>query len=132
MAIAEMWLVDTHLLVWAAYDAQRLPRRAATVLQSRDERLVFSLASIWEVAIKASLKRPDFTAQTAELHRALLDEGFAELPIQPAHIAQVATLPWLHRDPFDRMLLAQAKSEGLRLLTADAALERYGRVVRAV
>ena len=132
MAIAELSLLDTRLLVWAAYDAQRLPRRAATVLQSRDERLVFSLASIWEVAIKASLKRPDFTAQPAELHRALLDEGFAELPIQPAPIAQVATLPWLHRDPFDRMLLAQAKSEGLRLLTADAALERYGRFVRAV
>ena len=126
-----MWLLDTHLLIWAAYDAARLPRRAAKLLQSREERLVFSVASIWEVASKASLKRSDFTADPAELHRALVGEGFNELAIAPAHIARVATLPWLHRDPFDRMLVAQAAVEGLTLLTADAGLKRYGRFVRA-
>lgn len=127
-----MWLLDTHLLVWAAYDEARMPRRAARLLESRSERLVFSVASIWEVAIKASLKRPDFTARPDELHRGLLGEGFVELPIQPAHIAHVAKLPWLHRDPFDRMLVAQAAVEKLTLLTADSALKGYGRFVRAV
>jgi PIN domain nuclease of toxin-antitoxin system len=127
-----MWLLDTHLLVWAVYDPGRLPRRAVRLLEKRDVRLMFSLASIWEVAIKASLQRPDFTARPAEMHRALLDEGFVELSILPVHIARVATLPWLHRDPFDRMLVAQAAVEGLKLLTADAALKGYGRFVRPV
>jgi PIN domain nuclease of toxin-antitoxin system len=127
-----MWLLDTHLLIWAAYDAERVPRAAARLLEKRDARLAFSLASIWEVAIKASLQRPDFAIKPAELYRALLDEGFTELPILPSHIAQVAKLPWLHRDPFDRMLVAQAAVERLTLLTADAALKRYGRFVRAV
>jgi PIN domain nuclease of toxin-antitoxin system len=125
-----MWLLDTHLLLWAAYDAARLSRSATRLLQKRDARLVFSLASIWEVAIKASLQRSDFSAKPAELHHALLEEGLEELPILPAHIAHVATLPWLHRDPFDRMLVAQAAVEGLTLLSADATLKRYGRFVR--
>lgn len=127
-----MWLLDTQLLVWAAYDEARVPPRVAKILESRDERLVFSLASIWEVAIKASLKRPDFTARPEDLHRGLLEQGFAELPIQPAHISRVVDLPWVHRDPFDRMLVAQAAVEGLTLLTVDAQLKRYGRFVRAV
>ncbi|HMO47887.1 MAG TPA: type II toxin-antitoxin system VapC family toxin [Rubrivivax sp.] len=132
-----MWLLDTHLLVRAAYDPARLPKGVAKLIESRDERLVFSLASMWEVAIKAplkrlELKRPDFTAAPDELQRGLIDEGFAELPIAPAHISRIVTLPWLHRDPFDRMLVAQAAVEGLTLLTANAALKRCGRFVRAV
>jgi PIN domain nuclease of toxin-antitoxin system len=127
-----MWLVDTQLLVWAAYDAARLPRSAARELQSRDQRLIFSLASVWEVAIKSSLQRADFSVQPAELHRALLAEGFVELAILPSHIVHLATLPWLHRDPFDRMLVAQAMVEALTLLTADKGLKGYGSFVRAV
>jgi PIN domain nuclease of toxin-antitoxin system len=126
-----VWLLDTHLLVWAAYEPARLPRRADRLLQSRAERLVFSLASIWEVAIKASLQRPDFRVDPAELHRGLVEEGFVELPIAAAHIARLAALPWVHRDPFDRMLVAQAAVEGLTLLTADSRLKAYGRFVRA-
>ena len=127
-----MWLLDTHLLLWAAYSPERLSRRASQLLQQRDTQLMFSLASIWEVAIKASLRRADFTADPIVLQHALIGEGYAELPISAAHIAQVAKLPWLHRDPFDRMLVAQAAAEGMTLLTADAALKRYGRFVRAV
>ena len=127
-----MWLVDTHLLVWAAYDDARLSARAAKIIRSRDAKVFFSLASLWEVAIKASLGRPDFVADADQLHGALLDEGFTELAIAPKHIARVATLAWVHRDPFDRMLVAQAKEEGLTLLTADAALKGYGRFVRVV
>lgn len=125
-----MWLIDTHLLVWAAYGDPRLSPRAAKIIRSRDSTVLFSLASLWEVAIKASLNRPDFRVDVSELHGALLDEGFGELAIAPKHIARVAKLPWLHRDPFDRMLVAQALEEGLTLLTVDAALKAYGRIVR--
>ena len=127
-----MWLLDSHLLVWAMYDESRLPRRAAQLLRDRTKPLRFSLASLWEVAIKASLGRADFVVDPAEFHAALLNEGYSELSITAQHIAHVAGLPWLHRDPFDRMLVAQAAVEGLTLLTADAALKGYGRFVRAV
>lgn len=125
-----MWLADTQLLVLAAYGDARLSARAAKIMRSRDEAVFFSLASLWEVAIKSSLGRADFVADPMQLHAALRDEGFSELPITAAHIARVACLPWLHRDPFDRMLLAQALKQGLLLLTADATLKRYGRFVR--
>lgn len=117
MATGDACLLDTHLLLWAAYDPARLSSRASRLLERRDAASVFSLASIWEVAIKASLQRPDFTADPTDLHCFLLDEGFTELPILPGRIGRVARLPWLHRDPFDRMLVAQAMEEGLALLT---------------
>jgi len=128
---AESWLLDTQLLLWASYEPARLSQRARRLIEARDSRLLFSLVSLWEVAIKSSLRRADFSGDASELHRALLDEGFVELPILPAHIVGVASLLWLHRDPFDRMLVAQAKAEGSLLLTADVALKRYGRFVRA-
>jgi PIN domain nuclease of toxin-antitoxin system len=127
-----MWLADAHLLVWATYGAARLSARAAKIMRSRDEAVFFSLASLWKVAIKTSLGRPDFVVDLNQLHEALRDEGFSELPITPQHIARVARLPRLHRDPFDRMLLAQALEQGLTLLTTDKALKAYGRVVLAV
>jgi PIN domain nuclease of toxin-antitoxin system len=79
-----------------------------------------------------SLNRPDFVVDPKQLHGAMLDEGFAELAISPTHIARVATLPWVHRDPFDRLLVAQTMEERLTLLTADTALKGYGRLVRVV
>ena len=127
-----MLLLDTHLVLWAAFEPQRLSTAAAKTLQSRETPLVFSLASLWEVAIKTSLGRPDFSVDPGLLHRALVAEGFAELPITAAHLARVAELPWVHRDPFDRLLVAQAMHEGLTLLTVDATLKRYGRCVRVV
>ncbi len=132
MASAEGLLLDTHILVWAAYDPTRLSPRATRLIEARSSPLVFSLASLWEAAIKSSLGRNDFAVDVKELHRALLSEGFVELAIAPAHIARVSLLPWLHRDPFDRMLVAQAAVEGLTLLTADKTLKAYGRFVRAV
>jgi len=132
MAAADGLLLATQLLVWAAYEPGRLPLAAARLIEKRSSPLVFSLASLWEVAVKASLARPDFAVDVGELHRGLLAEGFIALPIAPAHIARVGRLPWLHRDPFDRMLVAQAAVEGLTLLTADKTLKAYGRFVRAV
>lgn len=127
-----MILVDTHLLLWAAFEPDRLSTQAAKILQSRESPLVFSLVTLWEVALKTSLGRPDFSVDPGLLHRALLAEGFVELPITAPHLIRVATLPWVHRDPFDRLLVAQAMEDGLSLLTADATLKRYGRFVTVV
>ena len=127
-----MLLVDTHLLLWAAFEPDRLSAEATKTLQSRETPLLFSLATVWEVAIKTSLGRPDFSVDPGLLHRALVAEGFVELPISAAHLIRVATLPWVHRDPFDRLLVAQAMEDKLTLLTADATLKRYGRFVRLV
>ena len=127
-----MFLLDTHLLLWAAFEPARLSVNASKTLQSRDVPLAFSLASIWEVSIKTSLGRLGFSVDPGMLHHALLAEGFVELPIRAAHLSRVAALPWVHRDPFDRLLLAQAAEEKLTLLTVNATLQRYGRFVRQV
>ena len=127
-----MLLLHTHLILWAAFEPARLSPKARRQLQSREPPLAFSHASLWEVAIKTSLGRPGFSVDSRLLHEALVAEGFIELPVAPAHIARVAGLPWIHRDPFDRMLVAQAMEEGVTLLTADATLKGYGRFVKAV
>lgn len=126
-----MLLLDTRLVLWAAFEPTRLSPKAAKVLASREGPLAFSLATLWEVAIKTSLGHPGFAVDPALLHRALLAEGFVELAITAPHVLRVARLPWVHRDPFDRLLVAQAIEEGLTLLTADATLKRYGRFVKA-
>ena len=127
-----MLLLDTHLDLWAAFEPSRLSAKAAKLLQSRTVGLAFSLASLWEVAIKTSLKRTGFSVDPGLLHQALLAEGFLELPIRAAHILRVATLPWVHRDPFDRLLVAQALEDRLTLLTSDGTLKGYGRSVKVV
>ncbi len=133
MVVAEtVLLIDTHLLLWAAFDPARLSVKATKALQSRDTPLAFSLASLWEVAIKTSLGRPGFSVDVAQLHQALLGQGLVELPIRPAHLVRVASLPWVHKDPFDRLLVAQAMEDKLSLLTIDATLRRYGRFVKLV
>ena len=125
-------LLDTHLLLWAAFEPDRLSPTASLILRSREAPLVFSLATVWEVAIKTSLGRADFSVDSGLFHRALLAEGFVELPITAPQLVRVGSLPWVHRDPFDRLLVAQALEEGLTLLTADATLKRYGSFVTVV
>lgn len=125
-------LLDTQLLLWAAFEPARLSPRAHDILASRRHVLCFSLASIWEVALKTSLGRENFRVDAAMLHKALLAEGWSELRIDPLHLFRVATLPWVHRDPFDRLLVAQAMEEGIGLLSADALLQGYGPFVHAV
>jgi PIN domain nuclease of toxin-antitoxin system len=127
-----MLLLDTHLVLWAAFEPARLSGKTAKMLASREVPLAFSLATLWEIAIKSSIGRPDFAVDAALLRRALLAEGFVELAITAPHVLRVATLPWVHRDPFDRLLVAQAMEDGLTLLTADATLKRYGRFVKVV
>jgi PIN domain nuclease of toxin-antitoxin system len=127
-----MLLLDTQLLLWAAVEPDRLPAKGAQLIRARATPLAFSLASIWEVAIKSSLGRADFALDPRLLHDALLNEGFVAMPIRAEHLFRVATLPWVHRDPFDRLLVAQAMEDKFTLLTADAALAGYGRCVRVL
>jgi PIN domain nuclease of toxin-antitoxin system len=119
-------LLDTHLLLWAAGSPQRLPKTALSILKAHDTALLFSAASIWEVVIKTSLGRSDFQVDPQRLRHGLLVHGYEELPITGDHALAVRTLPSLHKDPFDRILIAQAQSEGLTLLTADRQLAAYG------
>jgi len=118
-------LLDTQLLLWAAAADARLP---AGVIQRLDDRTIqplFSAASIWEVVIKSGLGRTDFKVDASLFRRGLMDNGYQELPITSAHTLAVARLPDLHRDPFDRILAAQANEEGIELLTADQRLAGY-------
>lgn len=125
-------LVDTHLLLWWATTPEQLPAAARITLESAEPPPLFSVVSLWEVAIKASLGRGDFQVNPLALQLGLLQDGFRELPIQVEHVLAVQHLPWIHRDPFDRLLVAQATREGLRLLTADRTLLGYGEAVRWV
>ncbi|MDB5476175.1 MAG: twitching motility protein PilT [Phenylobacterium sp.] len=126
-------LLDTHLLLWAARGPrERLPAEAATLIADEANELMFSAASIWEVAIKNGLGHADFRADPHQLRRGLTDNGYVEAPITGEHAAAVSRLPPVHRDPFDRLLVAQATVEGVTLLTADAKLAEYGAPVRRV
>ena len=123
-------LLDTHLLLWAAAQPERLPEVARVLLEAPENELVFSVASIWEVAIKSALGRDDFTVDAAVLRRGLIENGYLELPVAGEHAVAVSTLPLLHRDPFDRLLVAQAQIEGIMLLTVDPLVAAYPGPIR--
>ena len=129
-------LLDTHLLLWAAeYDPERntrLSSEALGLIRDPANTLYFSPASIWEVAIKKAQGQPDFRADPHALRRALLDNGYVELPITSEHAANVVFLPPIHKDPFDRILIAQARVEGLVLVTSDAKVAEYAGPIRRV
>jgi PIN domain nuclease of toxin-antitoxin system len=125
-------LLDTHLLLWAAGEPQRLSKPARRLIDNPDNELLFSAASLWEVAIKRRLGREDFKVDARLLRRGLLDNGYSELPIISDHVVATESLPLLHRDPFDRILVAQATVEGVTLLTIDSVVRRYPGPIRAV
>ncbi len=125
-------LLDTHLLLWAASDPQRLSPAAVSLIEDSANTPYFSAASLWEVVIKNSLGRADFNADPHLLRRGLVENGYRELPITSRHTLAVSHLPPLHKDPFDRILVAQAESEGIVLLTGDDQVARYPGPVRKV
>ncbi|MFM8768045.1 MAG: type II toxin-antitoxin system VapC family toxin [Rubrivivax sp.] len=127
-----MYLLDTNLVLWTAVSPDRLSKRALALVASRDVEVAFSLATMWEVAIKTSLEKPGFKVDSTALRNGLLDQGFRQMDIRHEHIAVVARLLWHHRDPFDRLLVAQALVEGRTLLTSDRLLARYGKMVKWV
>jgi len=125
-------LLDTHLLLWAAGKPNRLPATARKLIDNPANELLFSAASVWEVAIKRGLGRSDFQADPRLLRRGLLDNGYTELPILSDHVVAMESLPPIHKDPFDRLLVAQATVEGITFLTADSIVAEYPGPVRSV
>ena len=125
-------LLDTHLLLWAAASSRRLPREARELLEEGSNDAYYSAASIWEIAIKSSLGRKDFRVDLAALLSTLPAMGLVELPVTAAHAAGVTRLLPIHRDPFDRLLIAQSIAEPLTLLSNDIIFERYRVAVRVV
>jgi len=125
-------LFDTHLLLWAAGQPDLLPQKAKAMLENPLIEPVFSAASLWEVSIKAAMGRADFKADPRLLRRGLLDNGYLELPINSAHAVAVGGLPSHHKDPFDRMLVAQSIIEGIALITVDEKLAKYDAPVQLV
>lgn len=123
-------LIDTHLLLWAAGEPERLPVAALAEIENTANELVFSSASLWEVAIKRGLGRADFTVDPRLLRRGLLDNGYQELAVTGEHAVGVAALPPIHKDPFDRILVSQAIVEEITLVTVDQLVARYPAPVR--
>lgn len=125
-------LLDTHLLLWAAGQPDKLSAAARRLLGDKRHSLHFSAASVWEIAIKQALGREDFRVDPAVLRRGLLENGYGEVPIGGEHAVAVSVLPPLHKDPFDRILVAQAVVEGMLLLTADMQVAQYPGPIRKV
>jgi len=125
-------LLDTHILLWAAGQPENLSESARTLLTTPENNLFFSAASIWEIIIKLGLGREDFKVDPHRLYRMLIVHGYAELPITSEHALKVQSLPPLHKDPFDRLLLAQARTEGMLLLTGDLSISQYQESVLVV
>ena len=126
------FLLDTHLLLWTAGDPKRLSAKARKLINEPTSELFFSAASLWEIAIKRGLGRDDFKVDARLLRRGLLDNGYREIPIGSEHAVAIDSLPPIHKDPFDRMLIAQAMVEGITLLTSDAVVAQYPGAVRRV
>jgi len=125
-------LLDTHLLLWAANEPKRLPKAARVLIADVENELLFSAASLWEITIKRGLGRDDFKVDARVLRRGLLDNGYTELPITSEHAVNIDQLPSTHKDPFDRILVAQATVEGITLLTNDRRLLDYPGPIRKV
>lgn len=125
-------LLDTHVLLWAAGVPERLPAEARARIEDPATTLVFSAASVWEVAIKTGLGRADFGVDPRVLRHRLLAHEYVELPVAGAHVAAVDLLPPIHKDPFDRLLVAQAQLEGLPLWTVDEVVGRYSGPIRVL
>jgi PIN domain nuclease of toxin-antitoxin system len=121
-------LLDTHLLLWAASEPERISAATRDLIAASER--YFSAASFWELAIKSALGRADFVVDLAALHAGLCANQYGELPVTSAHALFTTNLPAIHKDPFDRILIAQAICEGMTLLTADATVARYGGAAR--
>jgi PIN domain nuclease of toxin-antitoxin system len=126
------FLLDTHVLLWGAVEPERLPGSADALIEHPDNEILFSVVSLWEIAIKTARGRDDFRIDAGLFRRQLLDNAYAELAITGAHVVALAALPLLHKDPFDRMLVAQAMVEGVTLVTRDPAVARYPGPIRRV
>lgn len=122
-------LLDTHVLLWVLGEPDRLDQETREILETGAGEVLFSAANIWEIAIKSRLGRADFAFLPGEIARAARDSGFIELPVGSKAAAYAAELPLLHRDPFDRLLVAQAITEPAIFYTADQRLPAYSELI---
>ena len=122
-------LLDTHILLWALSKPQQLKQTTFQQLKDPGNDIAFSAVCIWEIAVKATAKRSDFRCKPGLILEAALATGFRELPVHATAAMKVTDLPLHHRDPFDRLLVAQAIAEGRLLYTADARLAVYSELV---
>ena len=125
-------LLDTHIAMWTFFQQRRLSVKARSLIEDRQNSLIFSTASLWEIAIKRALGKREFQFDPRVLRRAMLDDGYEELPVLGQHAVEVDSLPPIHKDPFDRILIGQAMVEGITLLTADPMIARYPGPIRKV
>lgn len=125
-------LLDTRLLLWVAGEPNRLSPTACRLIENTDNELLFSAASLWEIAIKRGLDREDLKVDARVLRRGLLDNGYRELPILSNHVVAIENLSLIHKDPFDRVLVAQAMVEGIILLTTDSLVAQYPGPIQTV
>ena len=126
------YLLDTHVLLWTALDSPSLSAEARGIIADPTGDILFSVASIWEVVLKNGLGRRDFAVDPVRLREQAIRAGFGELPIRSPHVLEVSSLPQVHSDPFDRILLAQARVEQLTLLTSDQKVLQYGDPAQSV
>jgi PIN domain nuclease of toxin-antitoxin system len=125
-------LLDTHLLLWTTSQSHRLSHAARALFDDRGNELFFSAASFWEIGIKLGLGRANFRVDPVLLRRSLLNRGYGELAVTSEHGLAVKDLPPLHKDPFDRILIAQSIVEGITLVTSDPIVARYPGPVQRV
>lgn len=125
-------LLDTHIILWAAGEPEKLPDSAKAMLLDDSNHLYFSSASIWEVVIKRGLGREDFSVDPFRLRKLLVANGYSEIAVVSDHALAIDLLPPFHKDPFDRILIAQARTEGMSLMTSDKQLALYGRGIISV
>lgn len=119
------YLLDTHILLWTLVDPDKVPEPMRRIVEDTGNRVWFSAASIWEIAIKHSLVKAEFTVEPATIRKAACETGLEELAVTAEHAVGVDALPWLHRDPFDRLLVAQARAAGMKLLSVDPKVNAY-------
>ena len=118
-------LLDTHILLWSVQAPERLSAAARAIILDPSTTILFSAVNIWEVAIKHALRKPGFDVDPSTLRAGLLELGYDELPVTSLHSIEVARLPMVHTDPFDRLLVAQVTVEGFELVTADRMIALY-------
>jgi len=125
-------LLDTNILLCALISPEKLSADCQAQLTNNQSEIYFSGVSIWEIAFKASLKKADFNFSPQDIHALALQTGFTELPMQASHTYAVTNLPWHHRDPFDRLLIAQALALPAYFITSDAQLQTYSELVKVI
>ena len=126
------FLLDTHILIWAAIAPHKISSELSSLLSDPSNYLYFSSASIWEISIKESMGKKDFKVSTKKLHEGLVENGYKEIKVSDLHAMEVIKLPFIHRDPFDRILVATAIWENMPLLTNDSTLSPYHSLVRVL